>query len=112
MRERVRLGSITSRQGSALRRSFGTWSYHSDQPLSLRALREITSLFAVACRAKGVVYTSDAPERRAILQVVGKRVDISLEDEWGERPRRTQIVLIGTTGGMALVDHMRQLSQR
>jgi hypothetical protein len=30
-----------------------------------------------------------------VLEVVGKRVDISLADEWGTRPRRTQIVAIG-----------------
>jgi hypothetical protein len=29
-----------------------------------------------AYRAKGVVYSSDAPQRRAVLQVVGRRVDI------------------------------------
>ena len=34
-------------------------------------------------RAKGVLYTADSPERRAILQVVGRRVDISLGERWG-----------------------------
>ena len=33
--------------------------------------------------------------RRAVLQVVGRRVDISLEDEWEERTPRTRIVAIG-----------------
>jgi hypothetical protein len=45
------------------------------------------------------------PERRAVLQVVGKRVDISLEDEWGNRPPHTRIVAIGahdTVDGEAL----------
>ena len=51
-------------------------------------------------RAKGVIYTADAPERRAVLQVVGRRVDISLEDEWGDRPARTQIVAIGAPGAI------------
>ena len=45
-----------------------------------------------------VIYTSDAPERRAMLQVVGKRVDISLQEEWGDRPPRTRIVAIGAPG--------------
>jgi hypothetical protein len=35
-----------------------------------------------------------------VLQVVGKRVDISLQDAWGERNPRTQIVAIGTSGGI------------
>lgn len=35
-----------------------------------------------------------------MLQVVGRRVDISLQDGWGERPTRTQIVAIGAAGGI------------
>jgi G3E family GTPase len=76
--------------------TFRTWSFETDRPLSLEALQTAASkLPANIYRAKGVVYCSDAPERRAVLQVVGKRVDISLHDEWGERPRKTRIVTIG-----------------
>ena len=46
-------------------------------------------------RCKGVVYTTEHPDRRVILQAVGRRSDISLEDEWDKRPPRTQIVAIG-----------------
>jgi G3E family GTPase len=82
-------------------RTFSTWSYETDQPFSLEALREAASkLPANIYRAKGVIYTSDSPERRAVLQVVGRRVDISLEDEWGARPSRTQIVAIGAAGAI------------
>ncbi|MFI5396829.1 MAG: CobW family GTP-binding protein [Candidatus Binatia bacterium] len=77
--------------------AFSTWTYETDRPLWLEALRETVSrLPADIYRAKGVIYTADAPERRAVLQVVGRRVDISLEDEWGARPARTQIVAIGS----------------
>jgi len=82
-------------------KAFSTWSYKTDQALSLEALREAASkLPANIYRAKGVIYTSDAPERRAVLQVVGRRVDISLADEWGERAQRTQIVAIGASGAI------------
>ena len=81
-------------------------------PLSLEALRSAASkLPANIYRAKGVVYSCDAPDRRAVLQVVGKRVDISLQDEWGERPRLTQIVAIGSAHGLdagALQDRFEQ----
>ncbi len=78
---------------------FSTWSYETDRPLSLEALREAASeLPAGIYRAKGVIRTADAPEYRAVLQVVGRRVDISLEDPWGCRPPRTQIVVIGAAG--------------
>ncbi|MGH7799519.1 MAG: CobW family GTP-binding protein [Thermodesulfobacteriota bacterium] len=81
--------------------AFSTWSYETDQPLSLEALREAAKNLPVNIyRAKGVIYTADAPQRRAVLQVVGKRVDISLQDEWGDRAPRTQIVVIGVAGSI------------
>jgi G3E family GTPase len=80
---------------------FSTWSYETDQPLVLEALREtMRKLPGTVYRAKGVVYTTDAPQRRAVLQVVGRRVDISLQDEWGQRAPHTQIVAIGAAGGI------------
>ena len=78
---------------------FSTWSFETDEPLSLDALREAAKkLPASIYRCKGVVYSADAPDRRAVLQVVGKRVDITLESEWGDRTPRTQIVAIGAHG--------------
>ena len=40
------------------------------------------------------------PSHRAVLQVVGKRVDISLEGGWNGRTPRTQIVAIGARDTM------------
>ncbi len=80
---------------------FGTWSYETRHPLSLEALREAASkLPAGIYRAKGVIYAVDAPKRRAVLQVVGRRVDIALADEWCERAPRTKIVAIGAVGAL------------
>ena len=80
---------------------FSTWSYETDQPLKLEALRQtMRKLPGTVYRAKGVVYSSDAPRQRAVLQVVGRRVDISLQDEWGERTPHTQIVVIGAPNGI------------
>lgn len=79
--------------------AFARFGFQTDVPLSLKDLRRAAArLPADVYRAKGVVYAAEAPERRAILQVVGKRVDISLADAWGTRPRRTQIVAIGSRG--------------
>jgi G3E family GTPase len=78
---------------------FSTWSYETDQPLALEGLRQtMRKLPGSIYRAKGVVYSTDAPQRRAVLQVVGRRVDISIQEEWGERTPRTQIVAIGAAG--------------
>jgi G3E family GTPase len=80
---------------------FSTWSYETDQPLVLEALREtMRKLPGTVYRAKGVVYSTDVPHRRAVLQVVGRRVDISFQEDWGERAPRTQIVAIGAAGSI------------
>jgi G3E family GTPase len=80
---------------------FSTWSFESEQPMVLEALREkLRKLPGTIYRAKGFVYSRDAPRRRAVLQVVGRRVDISIEEEWGERAPRTQIVAIGAAGSI------------
>jgi len=86
-------------QGHDHSKVFSTWSYETDQPLALEALREtLRKLPGSVYRAKGVIYSSEAPQRRAVLQVVGRRVDISFQEEWGHRERRTQIVAIGAAG--------------
>ena len=51
-------------------------------------------------RCKGVVYAAENPERRAVLQVVGRRADVSLGEEWGDVSPRTQIVAIGAPGSI------------
>ena len=80
---------------------FATWSFETDAPLSLELLRDLVKkLPASIYRCKGVIHSVDAPGRRAILQVVGKRVDIALEQEWGARVPRTQIVAIGAHGAL------------
>ncbi len=80
---------------------FSTWSYETDQPLALEALREtLRKLPGTIYRAKGVIHTTEVPQRRVVLQVVGRRVDISIHDEWGDRAQRTRIVAIGAAGGI------------
>ena len=80
---------------------FSTWSYETNQPLALEALREtMRKLPGTVYRAKGVIYAADEPKRRVVLQVVGRRVDISLQEEWGQRVPRTQIVVIGAANSI------------
>jgi len=81
--------------------AFSTWSFDTERPLSLEALRKATrKLPGSVFRAKGVIYSTEVPERRAVLQVVGRRVDISLQGGWGNRVPRTEIVAIGAAGRM------------
>ena len=86
--------------------AFSTWSYETDQPLSLEALRQVAARLPVNIyRCKGVIHSTESHERRAVLQVVGKRVDISLGSDWGDSTPCTRIVAIsahGTVDGAAL----------
>lgn len=80
---------------------FSTWSYQTQEPLSLEALREtVRKLPAGVYRCKGVVHTAEEPGRRVILQVVGKRVDIAVGDEWNSNEPRTRIIAIGAHDGV------------
>lgn len=80
---------------------FKTWSYETEEPLDLEALREVArKLPASIYRCKGVVHTAEEPGRRIILQVVGKRVDLAVGDEWGDKEPRTRIIAIGVHGGV------------
>jgi G3E family GTPase len=80
---------------------FSTWSYETEAPLSLEALRDTArQLPASVYRCKGVVHAAEEPGRRVILQVVGKRVDIAVGDEWEGREPRTRLVAIGAQGGV------------
>jgi len=75
---------------------FSTVSYETDEPVRLDALHEaMRKLPGNIYRVKGLVYTADAPDRIAVLQVVGRRVDISIHAEWGPREPTTRLVAIG-----------------
>lgn len=51
-------------------------------------------------RCKGIIYTAECPNNRVILQIVGRRIDVTVYDEWGNRSRQTQIVAISTNNGI------------
>ena len=78
-------------------RMFETWSYESDRPVSLEALRKMVQreLPVSVYRCKGIVFATDCPHERLALQVVGRRTEISEQGEWGDRTPRTQVVAIG-----------------
>ena len=88
------------RQGHRHANAFSAWSYETDRPMSLQALREtVRKLPGSIYRAKGVVHSVEEPERRAVLQAVGRRVDISIQERWRVAPR-TRLVVIGAVGGV------------
>ena len=82
--------------------TFNTWSFETERPLSLDALKEMVKrrLPGNIYRCKGIVNSAENPDRRAILQVVGRRSDVILEEEWDNRRPQTQIVAIGAPGSI------------
>jgi G3E family GTPase len=82
--------------------TFSTWSYETDKAISLEALREMIKrrLPSSVYRCKGLIYVAEQPRHRAILQCVGRRTDLTVADEWGDRSPMTQIVAIGVLGLM------------
>jgi G3E family GTPase len=77
---------------------FQTWSFETDQPLSLTRLREMVQreLPASIYRCKGIIFSAENPGNRITLQIVGRRTEINELDEWGERKPHTKIVAIGS----------------
>jgi hypothetical protein len=50
-------------------------------------------------RAKGIFFLADQPDRKGVLQVVGKRVSLTfLGDLWGNETPYSQMVVIGAAG--------------
>jgi G3E family GTPase len=94
-------------------RTFSNWSYETDSPLSLDALREMVKhqLPGSVYRCKGVIYVAEHPDRRAVLQCVGRRTDVTLAEPWGNRVPKTQIVAIGVPGAMS-PDELQSLFDR
>ena len=81
---------------------FNTWSYTTDEPLMYEALCEaVDALPTTIFRAKGLVQLKESPERKALMQVVGRRANLTFGEKWpdGQAPK-SHIVVIGSHGGV------------
>jgi len=80
---------------------FETWHYTTDEPLMYEALCEaVDALPTTIFRAKGLVYLKESPERKALMQVVGRRANLTFGEKWDRQTPMTQIVVIGSFGGV------------
>lgn len=89
---------------------FKTWSFETDQSLSIEKLRHLVKreLPATVYRCKGIIFSTENPEKRLALQAVGRRVEIQDLGGWGERPKLNRIVAIGSGFDEIILD--RQFS--
>ena len=83
---------------SSASKLFAAWSYESELPMSLDALRIMVrkNLPGSVYRCRGIVYSADNPGVGYALQVVGRRTEITELDEWKGRTPSTRIVAIGS----------------
>ncbi len=80
---------------------FDSWRFTTDEVFSYKALRKtIDNLPVTIFRAKGILQLDRAPDRKAVLQVVGKRAQIGLGESWNGQARQSHIVMIGTAGSL------------
>lgn len=79
---------------------FSTWSWTDDEPVSISNMRAVLDELPLSVfRAKGILYTDEFPDRKVLMQLVGKRVTIREGDAWGDdEARHTQIVMIAEQG--------------
>lgn len=74
---------------------FASWSYQWPEPVGraelLAMLREAPG---EVLRAKGIVRFADAPDRRSVVHLVGRRLDVSDEGPWGDTAG-SRLVMLG-----------------
>jgi G3E family GTPase len=75
---------------------FQTWSYEATRPFALKAVRDVLKTLPTGIfRAKGVLWIAEKPERRALLHLVGSRVQFTFGEPWGDTPPQSQLIGIG-----------------
>ena len=73
--------------------SFRSWSYSWPEPVDRQALLEVLH-DATVLRGKGIVRFRDSPDRRSVVHLVGKRIDITDTGPWSDI-EESQLVLLG-----------------
>jgi G3E family GTPase len=73
--------------------TFRRWSYSWPNPVDRAALMDVLQDSAVL-RGKGIVRFSDTPDRRSVVHLVGKRVDVTDGGPWSDTDE-CQLVLLG-----------------
>ncbi|WP_028629389.1 CobW family GTP-binding protein [Metapseudomonas resinovorans] len=96
------LAATTEQDHAAI---FDTWSFSTERPLSLKALRKtLAALPSEIYRAKGVCHIAEAPGKRCTLHLVGSRSEIKPEDSWEGGAPHTQLIVIGARGAVDAVE--------
>ncbi|MFI5000318.1 MAG: CobW family GTP-binding protein [Reyranellales bacterium] len=81
--------------GADIAEAFKSWSYSWPDPVDRGALLDMLgSRHSEILRGKGIVRFSDAPDRRMVVHLVGRRLDISDDGPWADT-EESRLVLLG-----------------
>jgi G3E family GTPase len=81
--------------------SYESWSFVEPDPLRRDDVEAfVAALPVTVVRAKGIVHLADDPDRRYVLQVVGRRWELRAFGDWGSELPSTRLVAIGFPGGI------------
>lgn len=73
-----------------------SWSWEHHEPLALEPLYQLLQrLPPEVFRAKGILNLAEVPNRRVVLQVVGKRVQLSKGPQWTQETPVSRLVMLG-----------------
>ena len=90
-----------SAHGHAPHPDFESWSWRGAAPLSGTGLvAALKALPEGIVRAKGLLHLREDPQRRYVLQLVGRRYSIEADRPWGEATPASQLVVIGLPGSV------------
>lgn len=88
--------------GADHRACFDTWSFETERAFSPDALHELARRLPPSVyRAKGIVRLAaraGRPDRRGVLQIVGRRADLVADRDWAPADVASRLVFIGAAG--------------
>jgi G3E family GTPase len=82
------------RAGGEVADSFASWSYEWPEPVERETVLAMLGDAAGVLRAKGIVRFADAPARRSVVHLVGRRLDVSDGGPWNGNAA-SRLVLLG-----------------
>jgi len=90
---------------------YQTWSFTAKTPIHAASLHAmLDSLPGGVLRAKGFIHLAEDPANRHLLQLVGRRWQVTAGEPWGAVQAETRLVFIGLPGSIDPAGIGRQLT--
>ncbi len=94
-------GHAVAKHGHQHALEFVTWSWTCERPLAFEAVyTAFKTLPLTIFRGKGILCLKEVPDKRVVVQMVGKRVTLSLGELWRDGAPGSRIVVISDQGDL------------